>query len=41
MLHTSAEDSSEHITLDGYDANGNHTKTIHVAKDKNEQHDYR
>jgi hypothetical protein len=41
MYHTSPEDSREHITVDGYDAKGNHTKTIHVAKNKDEQQDYR
>lgn len=41
MYHTSPEDTREHITVDGYDATGNHTKTIHVAKNKEEQQDYR
>lgn len=41
MFHTSEADESEHITLDGYDAQGNHTKTIHVAKDRRRQQNYR
>jgi hypothetical protein len=41
MYHTSPEDSREHVTVDGYDAKGNHTKTIHVAKNKDEQQEYR
>jgi hypothetical protein len=41
MFHTSPENNSEHVTLDGYDESGNHTKTIHVAKNKDGKQDYR